>query len=279
MERYEEYRAWLGTSAGALETLRSGLAQQPPFQLFLGDVGVQRDLLAAVEVVSSAVLGQAALQDNVFVAREELAETRRRNSFLARRLRASREDNVELRARAAREVVQLQFVMGGRCDADHRAAAVESRLARLEAEAAGLRMALAEEQRLHALSQAEVGRLRLLYRDARVEVILQGAAEEADDLQAAGGRPSSPVVAVPARQADAAPPAGAPPVAVVAPVRPAGAAPQAAGAGPGLPRAAGPVVQAVPVADARLVLEAVVAGGAAGEAVRAAAARLLGLLE
>ena len=106
MERYEEYRAWLGTPAGALETLRSGLAQQPPFQLFLGDVGVQRDLLAAVEVVSSAVLGQAALQDNVFVAREELADARGRLAYLARQLAASREANIELRARAAREAFQ-----------------------------------------------------------------------------------------------------------------------------------------------------------------------------
>ena len=92
----------------------------------------------------------------------------------------------------------------------------------LEAEVTSLRQALQSKRSLHSACQQEVGRLRALHRDAQVELALQAEVEETLELREAACRP-------------------APPVAVVAPVRQAGAAPLAPDAGP-----AGPIIQPVP---------------------------------
>ena len=59
---------------------------------------VRRDLLAAVEMISPVILGQAALLDSISLIQEKPDETRGRAGTVPHQLASAREANVEFRA-------------------------------------------------------------------------------------------------------------------------------------------------------------------------------------
>ena len=236
-QEYEIYRAWVQTPLGALELLRGGLVQQQPFRLFLDSETARRDLLAAVERALPVVAGDPAMADHLVISEEQYRAERRRAEAATAALNDVLSLNVDLRAALAR--AEIDHLEGCHRDLQLHHGTVERRLTAAQQELAGVRFAIDVERRDLNASLAELAGVRVQAHQAQLELVTcQAAAEQ----QLGDGGDDGEERAPEAQQ----------------------------------PRA-GMVLRSIPVADARLILTAVLPGQI-NEHVQARAALLLGAL-
>ena len=235
-QEYEIYRAWVQTPLGALELLRGGLVQQQPFRLFLDSETARRDLVAAVERALPVVAGDPAMADHLVISEEQYRAERRRAEAATAALNAVLSLNVDLRAALARAEIDRAHLEGCHRDLQLHHGTVERRLTAAQQELAGVRFAIDVERRDLNASLVELARVRVQSHQAQLELVTcQAAAEQ----QLGDGGDDGEEQAPEAQQ----------------------------------PRA-GMVLRSVPVADARLILTAVLSGQI-NEQVQARAALLL----